>query len=176
MKFIFRNKEYEYFDHPSNQTAINERRVELPIAFEFVEKYKDVLEIGNVTRHYHREWKHDVVDLNEKPAWPIWNKDVLTFEPPRKYPTTISISTVEHTENPILAVEKIVKFAPRYLISFPVGYHADEVLELKLPMYFMARVSEDNQWKQVYDKKEIKDLKYGKPFIFANAVVFITND
>lgn len=177
MKFTFRNKEYEYFDHPGNQTAVNERRVELPIAFEFIEKYKDVLEIGNVTRHYHREWKHDVVDLNENPTWPIWNKDVLTFEPPRKYLATLSISTVEHTVNPVLAVERIIKFAPKYLITMPIGYSSNNgVLNLDYPMYFMIRKNKENEWEQMFDKNSFREIKYGKPFPYANGVVIITNE
>jgi len=174
--FKFNGIDYEYFDHPGNQTYANERRVELPIAFAFVEKYKDILEIGNVTRHYRREWKHDVVDLNENPAWPIWNKDVLTFDPPRKYLATLSVSTIEHTENPDLAVIRITKFAPKYLITFPIGHDADSVLGLDYPMYFMVRTTEDNQWEQTMDKEAIKKYEYNKPFPYGNAVVIITND
>jgi len=175
--FIFNNKKYEYVDRSGNQTRVNERRMELPIAFEFVEKYKDIIEIGNVTRHYHQEYKHDVIDLYEKPAWPIWNEDVLTFKPPKKYPAALSISTIEHTENPVLAINNIVRYAPKYLITMPMGYSSDNgVLRLDYPMYFMVRKNEDNEWEQMFDKESFKLIKYGEPFKYANGVVIITND
>lgn len=152
--------------------------MELPIAFEFAEKYKDIIEIGNVTRHYHREYTHDVIDLFEKSKWPIWNEDVLTFTPPKKYSAALSVSTVEHTLDPVGAIKKITQFAPKYLITMPMGYSSNNgVLKLDLPMYFMHRIGtvEENHWEQT-TKKEALKAEYGSPYPFANVVVFITNE
>ena len=175
--FKFNNKEYTYFDHPGNQTRVNERRMELPIAFAFVEKYKDVLEVGNVTRHYHREWTHDVVDRYEKAKWLIFNEDVLNYVPTRHYNASISVSTVEHTLDSLKAIKNIISFAPKYLITTPFGYTTTkDILNWDLPnTYYMTRVDEDNHWVQV-SKQDILNKDYGKPFPFANTVCIITND
>lgn len=175
--FTFNGKEYKYFDHLGNQTRVNERRMELPIAFSFVEKHKDnVIEVGNVTRHYHREWTHDVVDLYEKSKWPIFNEDVLNFVPTRPYNASISVSTCEHTIDAMKSIQKVMSFAPKFLITVPFGYNTTkEVLNWDLPIYFMQRVDDDNHWEQV-EKDKVKNTDYGKPFPFANTVAIITND
>lgn len=176
MKFTFRNKEYEYFDHPGNQTSVNERRMELPIAFEFAEKYKDIIEIGNVTRHYHREYVHDVIDLFEKSKWPIMNEDILTFTPSKKYKAALSISTVEHTTNTKKAIENIIKLTDHYLITVPFGYNTTKhILDWKFPAFYMMRFTIDDQWEQV-EPETVRGFKYGSPFPYANAVAIITNE
>jgi len=174
--FEFNGKEYAYFDHPSNQTYANERRVEIPIAFEFVEKYKDILEVGNVIRHYNREYKHDIIDLYEQSAWPIWNKDILTWTPKREYPAILSISTVEHTSDPVKAVKRILSFAPKILITFPVGRNADHLLDadIKAKFYFLKRAHKDNLWQQIYDIGEVRTIKYNKPYPYGNCIVIIS--
>src|SRR3990167_6625734 len=100
--FMFRGQVYDYIDHPSNQTALNERRVELPIAKDFVKGIKSLLEIGNVTFHYGFALLHDVVDLNEKIPNVKYNADILRWRPTREYAQALSISTLEHTDNPFL--------------------------------------------------------------------------
>lgn len=183
MKFKFKNKEYKYFDHPGNQTAVNERRMELPIAFEFAEKYKDIIEIGNVTRHYHREYTHDVIDLYEKSAWPIFNSDILTWKPSdfdegdKPYKAALSISTVEHTKDTRKAIENIMRLTPHYLITVPFGYATTyDILGWNYwKTYYMKRISKDNRWKQI-EWKDIKNPEYGAPYPFANYVAIITNE
>ena len=176
MTYTFRKKEYEYFDHPGNQTRVNERRMELPIGFEFAIKHPNLLEVGNVTRHYHREFTHDVIDLYEKSAWPIMNEDILTFTPPKKYEAVLSISTVEHTTDTKKAIQNIINLSPKFLITVPFGYSTTkDILSWDFPMYFMTRKNDDNEWEQV-TKSKIKNKEYGKPFPFANTVAIITNE
>lgn len=184
MTFKFRNKEYEYFYHPGNQTAKNERCMELPLAFEFAEKYKDIIEVGNVTRHYHREYTHDVVDLYEKSKWPIYNQDILNWTAPicedgepKIYKGALSVSTVEHTLDPRKAIENIIRLSTHYLITVPFGYASTfDLLDWDYPTtYYMKRVSEDNRWEQI-DRKDINEPEYGSPYPFANYVAIITNE
>lgn len=178
--FNFRGKDYEYFIHSGNQTAKNERCMELPIAFEFAEKYKDIIEIGNVTRHYHREYTHDVIDLYEKSAWPIMNEDILTWTSPNQegfYKAALSVSTVEHTKDTKKAIQNIIRLTPHYLITVPFGYASTlDLLNWNfLNTYYMKRVSEDNRWEQI-EKKDIVNPEYGKPYPYANCVAVITNE
>ena len=175
-KFTFNKRVYEYVDAVGNQTRVNERRMELPIAFEFVGRHKDVLEVGNVTRHYHREFTHPVIDLYEQSKWPIWNEDVLTFNPPKRYEAVVSISTVEHTIDALTAIKRITEFASTYLITTPFGYKTTEnIIDLDLPTYFMKRVNDDNDWIQV-EKEDARGSQYNHPFPFANCVAVITNE
>lgn len=168
--FTFNGKRYKYVDMKPNQTRVNERRVELALAFEFINNLKDdVVEIGNVTRHYNKEYTHNVVDLHEIPTWKIENADVLTWTPTKKYKGAISISTVEHIGEPILAINRILGFTKNALITFPVGYAEIEEIIKDKNTFYLKRISEDNEWIQsTYNK--IKNCKYDKPFPFANAI------
>jgi len=168
-QFWFNRKVFTYVDMRPNQTRVNERRVELPIAFNFIEELDDnVIEIGNVTRHY-RDYKHDVVDLNEKVKWEVWNEDVLTWTPKKEYAGAISISTVEHTNDPLLAVQRILTFAKRALITVPVGYNRVREIIDNIDMFFLKRTNDNNEWVEA-TYNVVKDYKYGFPFPFANAI------
>lgn len=171
--FIFNNKEYTYVDSGGNQPRLNERRMELPIGFEFVLNNPDIIEVGNVTRHYHREFTHDVIDLYEKSKWPIWNKDILTWKPEKHYKAAISISTVEHTDDPLLAIRNIQSLANHSLITIPMGYKRSlDAFDAPGKKFCMRRINlEDNEWEQTSDI--IKNYKYNEPFPFANGVLII---
>lgn len=171
----FQGKDYQYIDMSPNQTRVNERRMELPLAFDFLgdPEGKEIIEVGNVTGHYRQEYSHhDVLDLYEKVPWnPIINDDVLTWKPTKKYTHAISISTIEHTLNPTLAVDNIITYAPRVLITFPFGYNGIDALveKHKNGMFFLRRVNDDNEWEEVtYDM--VKGTEYNTPFPFANAI------
>jgi len=180
--FWFNNKQYEYFDHPSNQTRVNERRVELPLAFEFVKSFKEgqkITEVGNVTHHYHREYTHDVVDLYETVPWmTVINEDILKWRPLEPHFGLFSISTLEHTANPQAAAKRMLEFAPKILITFPIGaYTANKILDLdftklEAQVYFMHRVSEDNDWEQCDEKTALTHV-YGEPYMYGNAIAII---
>jgi len=85
----------EYFDHRYNHTALNMRRVEIPIVRWFLGKRAEgarVLEVGNVLAHYGPvTWP--VVDLQEAGAI---NADVMVWRPEEPVDLLISISTIEH--------------------------------------------------------------------------------
>lgn len=173
--FKFNEQEYEYIDMVPNQTRLNERRVELPLAMEFLDWFEDqeILEVGNVTYHY-TEIHHDVLDLNEKVRnYPIINEDILTWEPKRDYDAILSISTLEHTNDPLKAVKKILNMADHVLITIPLGYlKTDEIFDSGIKMNFLKRVSKDNEWVQA-ERSEVIDAKYNQPFPFANAIMVI---
>lgn len=181
-KFKFKGKEYEYLDMSPNQTRVNERRVELPLGQEFIEEVRDgvVLEVGNVLAHYKdvNYYNHDVLDLYEKVPWcpDIINKDILTWKPSKKYDAVISISTLEHTGNPLKAIERILSWKPkRVFITLPVGVDGVEKVIAEHPekISFMRRINEDNQWEEISHEKiaSLFPIEYNKPFPFANAIV-----
>jgi len=94
--FDFLGQKYRYSFRHYNLTWRSEREVEIPIAWDFVKKYrgKRVLEIGNVLSHYYKI-THDVVDKYEI-APNVINQDVVDFRPNEKYDLIVSISTLEH--------------------------------------------------------------------------------
>ena len=92
--FFWNGQELEYFDHRYNHTALNMRRVEIPIARWFLQQKSGtrILEVGNVLSHYGPvTWP--VVDLREPGAI---NVDVMEWEPEEPIDLLISISTIEH--------------------------------------------------------------------------------
>lgn len=176
--FYFRGQKYHYIDESPNQTLVNERRVELALAFDFLgdPADKEIIEVGNVTGHYRKEYEtHDVLDLYEQVPWNlVINEDVLMWKTKKDYTHALSISTIEHTANPTLAVEKILTFSPHVLITFPFGYAGIDTLVKKHNhgMYFMRRINEDNEWEQA-DCEDVKGTEYNTPFPFANAIGII---
>lgn len=94
--FEYRGRRHDYLDHPYNETRLNERAIEVPIALAFLNHQTGAgIEVGNVTRHYQPESTHAVVDLDEV-AGGVLNEDVRTWTPERPFDWLISISTVEH--------------------------------------------------------------------------------
>lgn len=185
--FKFNGEEYSYLYHSYNTTWKNERIVELPIIWREVEKNKGkkILEVGNVLSHYFK-CNHDIVDKYEK-APAIINEDIIDFNN-KKYDLIVSISTIEHIgydEKPrdldkidkaLENIKKLLDENGRFIATFPVNYnkHLDEKLVKKqLPfskLCFMKRISKDNEWVEAsYD--EVKDVKFGSPFGYANAIV-----
>jgi len=186
--FKFQGNEYRYLYHSYNTTWKNERTVELPIILGEVEKSKGkrILEVGHVISHYF-DFDHDVVDKYEK-AQGIINEDIVDFKSDKKYDLIVSISTIEHIgydeevkdkEKIIRAlnnIKKLLNVNGKFIATFPVGYnnYLDEKLtENKLhfsKLLFMKRVSIDNKWVEAnYDG--VKDVKFGSPFGYANAIV-----
>lgn len=91
--FTWWGRPFRYHDHPYNTTALNERAVELPIAFRWLDQRQGRgLEVGNVTGHY-QPGRHRVVDLHEH-ADGVDNVDVFDVE--GVYDWVLAISTVEH--------------------------------------------------------------------------------
>lgn len=96
--------ELEYLDEPYNSTRINERAVEVPVAKYVLDaetrrgnKHLDVLEIGNVLKHYYPDLTHDVIDRDEDHPGVTHQKDLLDGElGVGQYDLIISVSTLEH--------------------------------------------------------------------------------
>lgn len=174
--FKFRNREYKYIDRDYNTTKNNERRVELAIAFEFVDNTdNNIIEIGNVLKHYKKDYTHDVLDLYEKSSWFTIKEDVLKWKPKKIYSVAVSISTIEHTSNPLLAIQRILTFAPKILITFPIGYNnkdINEILDGFENIYFMKRINKENEWIET-TKEEARKMKYDTPFRKGNAIAIL---
>jgi len=140
--FTFDGEALPYLYHRYNNTWMNERAVEVPIARRAIQQRGDgtVLEIGNVLSHYGAP-QHEVVDKYE--AGPgVRNIDVLDLEPERRWDLILSISTLEHVgvddapHDPgrgAIAAELLAsRLAPggELLLTVPVGYNPrlDEAL------------------------------------------------
>jgi len=91
--FYFKGREYAYFDHPHNQTRINERTVEIPVSLFFLERSaNNLVEVGCVTPYY-KECNHEVIDLTDDHPK---SKKIDATEHDFKNKNVLSISTVEH--------------------------------------------------------------------------------
>ncbi len=139
--FRFNGKEYEYFCHEYNSTGRNERSIEIPIIWDYVQSCKGrILEVGNVLPHYFPT-THDVIDKAE--AWPgVVNEDAAEFRAREPYDLIVSISTLEHVgfdePNPqpgkmLRALDSLVdntKPGGRIVATIPLDYNpeADEII------------------------------------------------
>lgn len=189
--FSFQKKKYEYFYHIYNRAMASERIVEIPIAKNVLDSYskKDILEIGNVMAHYFHI-DHDVLDKYEKASGVI-NKDVVNFNPNKKYDLIISVSTMEHVgwsdgeknepdkfSKAIINLKRLLKKGGELFITCPVYYNPNIAKLLKtkkLPFteqYFMKRTSFLNEWKEVKYKDAMAGNDYDSYFANAN-VLFV---
>ena len=189
--FSFNGHGLKYFRHNFNLAYSNERTVEVAIVSAFLKslgKGTKVLEVGNVLENYgFRSAVRDVLDKYD-PAQHVFNEDVVSFKPAKKYDAIISISTLEHVgwdediRDPvkiITAVKNLTEncLAPGgcMLVTTPLGYNTyfdDQLAEgagYFTEKYFLKRVSADNKWKQV-DYAEVAGSKFGQPFSNANAM------
>lgn len=134
-----------YFYHMYNLTHLNERMVEVAIAHDMLNSLPKGqrgvgVEVGNVLGHYEMR-RHEVIDLHEPAAWYqklvpqyVYNWDI--FDPNRGLngPWVISLSTIEHTTDPVRALARLrsmVDPGGRLLVTFPTGAHPalDELVE-----------------------------------------------
>jgi hypothetical protein len=134
--FSFRGSSYRYLFHPYNGSWKNERVVEMPILFEFIEGIPDteILEVGNVSWHYRRSRRHEVVDKYEVGSG-VRNTDVVDLVGPARYRRIVSISTLEHVgydESPkdpgkiarsVKALSGLLVPGGEALITIPIGYN-----------------------------------------------------
>lgn len=134
--FSFRGTSYPYFFHPYNSTWRNERAVEMPITFAFLDGIPEgeILEIGNVTGSYRSERTHLVVDRYEVNRG-VTNMDVVDIEGPARFRRIVAISTIEHVgydETPKdpakirVALEKLRSLllpGGEALVTIPIGYN-----------------------------------------------------
>jgi hypothetical protein len=180
MTFFWKGDEYEYFDHPYNQTATNERSAEVPIVMSLVEAYKGqrILEVGNVLNHY-GALPRTVVDRHEKGEG-VLNEDIEAFMPESAFDLIVSISTLEHvgwnegkygkSEAPddgklSYVIDRLKAMSKgRFLTTMPIGYNPpmDSRIrddELGLDASYMVRTA-PMCWREA-DRNEAMSQKYG---------------
>jgi hypothetical protein len=185
--FSFRGQDYEYFDHPHNNTRINERTVEIPISFNFLDKIKDnLVEVGCVTPYY-RECSHEVIDLTDD--HPKSKKvDAVQYNFDDK--NVLSISTVEHVglsdygiqakeDNAAIQLcEKIINTSLKYFITWPLGYNKildSWAFNLKNSLFISRRDDNKYLWKQKEVTELTEDNKVYGSFHCANSIIILTN-
>jgi hypothetical protein len=176
---------FPYFRHPYNDTSINERIVEIPLGEFFINNFGyGVTEVGAVMGYYGFNCG-EVIDSHDPLPSAIKANAVYDIDYSNK--NVLSISTIEHfksneynnvTDNDsIVFLEKILKQAKNYLISWPLGYNLtlDEYAKDKrdLQYFIMQRVSADNKWVKMTNP-HFQHL-YDSPFPKANGICCVTN-
>jgi len=180
--FTFRGKDYKYrYPNPG------ERTIEVPICWRAVQRFdsSDVLEVGNVLRHYcyaGGDW-HTVVDKYEQAEY-VHNVDIVDYCPSERYKFIICISTLEHIglempetrdpQKPLRALQRMREMlgsGGQLWVTIPLGYYLDSMIasgEIKFKeTYFMKRLqsveppyrAEENIWREA-SWDEVKDSKY----------------
>ncbi len=185
--FIFQGQEFKYFDHPHNNTRINERTVEIPVSLKFLESnLENLIEVGCVTPYY-SECLHEVIDLTDDHPK---SKKIDATQYDFKNKNVLSISTVEHVglsdygnqvkENnaAINLCEKIIKDSLNYFITWPLGYN--KVLDSwafdKKDTFLISR-RDDNKylWTEKKQNELTEDNKVYGSFHCANSIIILTN-
>jgi hypothetical protein len=175
----------KYFGyHPYNNPTHAERNVELPLAFWFLDKFRDdlrnVIEVGEVTPFYAPP-QHAVYDVaSEKPD--TIKMDAVKVDYSGK--NLLSISTVEHigtadygqTPNPELLPAVIGKMlaSKNYLITFPLGCNAQLENLVKDQHYIVLERIAPTKWRQKPDRN-LTGYKYHSPWYAGNALCILTN-
>ncbi|MCK6541063.1 hypothetical protein L6Q79_00115 [bacterium] len=196
-KFNFNETSLFYYYSMHNETFRNERSVEIPIVMEYVKHYqnKKILEVGNVLNHY-LQFEHTIVDKYEKGDF-VLNYDITEFKPSEKYDLIVTISTLEHvgwdeysrygdiTSNhndpkqllrAIDNMKQMLSPMGTIVATMPLGFNSylDSLIgRNKLGFseeYFMKRISEDNEWKQVL-YSDVIGAKYADPYPCANSII-----
>lgn len=175
--FIFQNKAYQYFYHVYNSTCLNERAVEVPIAWEEIKRYqgKRILEVGNVLSHYF-VCQHDILDKYETGEGVI-NKDVVDFRAEAPYDLIVSISTLEHVgfdeekkdpQKILFALDNLKKNLAKngkMIVTLCLGYNPEMDTLLKAgrmqftKLHFLKRARDRNAWTEV-SQSEIRGIAY----------------
>ncbi|HET7873153.1 MAG TPA: hypothetical protein VFL42_11620 [Terriglobales bacterium] len=181
-EFEFNGSRLRYFHHFYNNTSLNERTIEIPIARHFLRPGLRTLEIGNVLNHY-GAFAHDVVDRYEK--YPgIINEDIVSFQA-QPYDVVIAISTLEHLgwdeavkdpEKPLRAIEHIRRqlLAPAGTMVITVPHGENPYLDSRIDEvecnkhYRFQRFARFTGWRQV--NRIDPSTKYGWPYLGANAL------
>lgn len=186
--FQLGGSKYSYVLHPHNYTWTNERAVELSIAQKALDRHagQQVLEVGNVTRHYFAT-AHDVVDKYEQ-GDDLINEDIVEFETDKKYGLVMAISTLEHvgwdrdrTEakkipEAVESMKALLNPGGELMVTVPIGFnrYLDEFIDegsLGFTKHrFLQRVSAANEWEEA-DWEQVKGSQYNTPFNNANAIM-----
>ena len=197
MPFTIGKTTLEYFDHPYNNTAVNERRVEIPLAMNFINKTHDsLLEVGCVMPYY-MAISPSVISYNIIDMFDLHPRCLAIDARGFNYTNenVLSISTIEHIgtsdygatagdpHSAFDCLNKIIKQAKNYLITWPVGYNKildDDLRMSDIDYIILERTNAANEWQESnymrpYDRAELQAYKYSEPFTCGNAIVIITN-
>ena len=168
------------YDHPYNDTAKNERAVELAAAFRWLQNRDPSagLEVGNVLSHY-RPAQHRIIDRWEE-AEGVENLDV--FDVRGEYPWVVAISTLEHVRldepeqdqwgavRALFHLRTLVQEGGGLFVTVPLGWNMrlDDYL-LRWPGCTRACtfVREGGGWVQT---PELTWMPYGRTTIWADSV------
>lgn len=174
----FQGRSYPYFYNAYNPTHTNERVVEIPIAWDEVQRYapEQTLEVGNVLAHYY-PIRHQVLDKYEQ-APGVLNADVVDFQPNRLYNLIVSISTLEHVgwdETPrepdkflrgVSHLSTLLAPGGVMLVTLPVGYNAavDHFLAEKMIPFtsvgYLKRDEFGGRWREVAGWDDVMGTVY----------------
>lgn len=158
----------------NNREAIFERAVEVSLGNWFLNKFFNVVEVGAVMPYFLDETKHEICDPYD--LWPNCNKiDGELYDYTNK--NVLSISSIEHfgvdngydnngdKEKAGRSLDKIIKQAQNYLITWPIGqniYLDDHLKKSNHKYVFMTRKNRRdliNNWYQNTDKNNF-DIPY----------------
>lgn len=187
-EFSVGGRTLEYAVHPYNETWRNERAVELPLAFDWLDRRPSgpVLEIGNVLGHYRPRLDHTVVDLYE-PAAGVVNVDALDFAPAERFRSIVTVSTLEHvgfdeddqdpdkTRRLVEHLATLLTEDGEMMVTFPMGYNRyldDHLLAGTLGFHkvtVLRRLTTMGDWVEA-DLDAAPRARYGFPFNHANMI------
>ena len=155
--FSWRGERLRYFDHPYNYTALNMRRIEIPIVRWYIERAlaanpnARILEVGNVLSHYQRiDWP--VVDWGEAGCI---NEDIREYTHSEPIDLLISISTMEHVGGEpatnLRHLRDMLDGDGLAVVTVPLGLnrHLDKRVESGLTgasMTYPMHMIGDNEW------------------------------
>ena len=158
--FHFRGVTMRYFDHPYNRTALNMRRIEVPIVRWYIARAQvtrwllRITEVGNVLSHYQPiTWP--VVDLLEAGCI---NMDIRDYVSPKPVDLLISISTLEHVDKePTTNIQCLrALLAPDGLGVVTVPLRFNRLIDRRLAdgisgasaVYAMRKFGDSEEWEE----------------------------
>lgn len=178
-RFTFNGRALPYHCAFYNQTWMNERCVEVPIAMEYVKPGLKILEVGRVLDHYHA-FEHDCVDKFEKGAQ---NIDIMDFKSETRYDSILTLSTLEHVgwdvayneerdaakiHGAIAILLAHLKPGGKLVATLPLGYNANLDADLAKgkrlfdEQYYFRRSALGN-WEQVQTPDP-------RPYVFRDGI------
>lgn len=170
--------------HPYNNPTHSERNVELPIAFWFLDRFRDdlanVIEVGEVTPFYAPP-AHTVFDpAAEKPGTIRCDAEAIDYRGKH----LLSISTIEHvgtseygqTPDPALlprVLEKMLS-SRTYLITFSLGCNPQLDALIRDERFVILERIAPTRWRQT-DDRDLGRFRYHSPWYAGNGLCVLTN-
>ena len=186
-KFLLNGRTHNYAPQRKD-----ERCVEVSLGIDFMARApKPLLEVGNVMVHHTKETSHTVIDLHEKNPRQknLLNEDLLKWVPDKQYASVLCLSTVEHCNDPLTGIERLLSWADNALITIPLGYKrgtpqattpiALDVGEAGISVSFMSRGHngpanwKQRSWEEICADAEDGWHWHGKFHMSAEAICII---